>query len=219
MSFPRALTPMIASLALVACADGGDRRDMHPRDIAGTSDHAVSVAGAPQRSGFVGPLEYVFDDSMLAEAEIDLSVPPLHEESVFAIKLIPRDSLSNVGSGQCAFAPRGAKDGCTAEDEVGVAMAFLARPIGEYRRAFAPSDLSPAALPAESIDGSAGFTYRETSDDGMIEYSFVPLSGRTLLIAQRHHDERAGDTLAMQRVIGSLRLRGLAAKGVSPAAG
>ena len=207
MVAPRALVVLLtAAAALTGCADSGERSSAQSHDFAAASDALTGTRSENLQTDTIGPIAFSFDRNALIETEIEMTLPPLHDDTVFAIKLVPRDAVTQPASAQCAYAPSDQRKACPADEEVGLTLALLERPLSDYRRAFRLADVEPSAITGAQLDGKNGFSYRESDGEGVVEYSFIPQDMRTLVIVQRSNSDRASDALAMQRVIGSLRL-------------
>jgi hypothetical protein len=95
---------------------------------------------------------------------------------------------------------------CNAQDEAGLAMVLLERPIGDYRAAFDAANVGDLELFDTSMDGVAGFAFTARPEDGGREYSFLPIGQRTFLMARRPGPLSAKDKAAIDAAIASIDL-------------
>ena len=194
---------LVAIASLAACSSGAEE------DKSGSAQATPSLASTasqtPLLQANLGPIEYEFDPIQLTRAEIQLPLPPSRSETAFAVKLIPQDAFENLGTLGCSYGISADNVECTAEEEVGVALAMLERPIADYREEFATAgeDLRPVR-----IDGQEGFSWTASEADSGLQYSFVPYDGQTVLVVRRFDRESPRIDKAIQTVIRSVNLDG-----------
>ena len=191
----------LASLAACSSATEDGKRGATETD----EPLAVAAGQPPLRHANLGPIEYEFDPVQLTRAEIQLPLPPSRAETAFAVKLIPQDAFENLGTMGCSYGISADNVECTAEEEVGVALAMLERPIADYREEFAMAgeDLRPVR-----IDGQEGFSWTASEADSGLQYSFVPYDGQTVLVVRRFDRASPRIDKAIQTVIRSVNLDG-----------
>ena len=196
----RATACIALCLALGACAQE------QPEPDEPTAPAITAQASAdPMQEDMLGPVQYAYDTGVLSRAEISLPLPPDFEESVFAVKFIPTELLDNLGDPNCSYEHDADDSACTAEQEIGFALAFLERPIDTYGDAvFDRLDDSMTVAPA-SVRGHEGFSLQTARGGTMLHYTFLPVEGRTLLLVERSQDDIAAGAEALAQVRDSLR--------------
>ena len=194
---------LVAIASLVACSSGAEEETSGSAQA--TPSFASTASQTPLRQANLGPIEYEFDPMQLTRAEVQLPLPPSRAETAFAIKLIPQDAFENLGTMGCSYGISADNVECTAEEEVGVALAMLERPIADYREQFAAAgeDLQPVR-----IDGHEGFSWTASEADSGLQYSFVPYDGQTVLVVRRFDRASPRIDKAIQTVIRSVNLDG-----------
>ena len=194
---------LVAIASLVACSSGAEE------DKSGSAQATPSLASTasqtPLRHANLGPIEYEYDPVQLTRAEIELPLPPSRSETAFAIKLIPQDAFENLGTIGCSYGISADDVECTAEEEVGVALAMLERPIAVYREDF---EEAGETLQPVRIDGQEGFSWTASEADSELQYSFVPYAGQTVLVVRRFDRASPRIDKAIQTVIRSVNLDG-----------
>ena len=151
----------------------------------------------------LGPIEYDYDPDRFTQAEIELPIPPGKIDTAFAIKIIPKEDFDNLGTVGCSYGVSVDDVECTAEEEVGLAISLLERPIDDYRQSFAEED---GVLEATTIDGQEGFAYSAMEAGSEIEYRFVPLGERTVLTAYRFDPDVSEPERSMTHILASIDL-------------
>ena len=194
---------LVAIASLVACSSGAEEETSGSAQA--TPSFASTASQTPLRQANLGPIEYEFDPMQLTRAEIQLPLPPSRSETTFAVKLIPQDAFENLGTLGCSYGISADNVECTAEEEVGVALAMLERPIADYREEFATAgeNLRPVR-----IDGQEGFSWTASEADSGLQYSFVPYDGQTVLVVRRFDRASPRIDKAIQTVIRSVNLDG-----------
>ena len=194
---------LVAIASLAACSSGAEE------DKSGSAQATPSLASTasqtPLRHANLGPIEYEYDPVQLTRAEIELPLPPSRSETAFAIKLIPQDAFENLGTIGCSYGISADDVECTAEEEVGVALAMLERPIAVYREDF---EEAGETLQPVRIDGQEGFSWTASEADSELQYSFVPYAGQTVLVVRRFDRASPRIDKAIQTVIRSVNLDG-----------
>lgn len=132
----------------------------------------------------LGPLSYSYDDTELTVTEVMLSIPPDYDDSIRATKLIPLERARQLGEEQCSYGQSGLISTCNAEQEAGLALALLERPLEEYRAAFG-DDRMGGSLVESTLDGSTGFAFTAQAEGSGTEYGFYPVEERSLLVARQ----------------------------------
>lgn len=151
----------------------------------------------------LGPLAYEFDNSALTAADVDVRIPPDYQTVQSATKLIPEDRARSLGEDSCTYGQSGRVSECNAEQEIGLALALLPRPIDEYRQAF-EGEMSDG-LDRVELDGINGFSFTAQAEGAGTEYHFFGIDQQTLLLA-RTFDEATpnGASEAIDHVIATL---------------
>jgi len=140
--------------------------------------------GGAKTGATLGPIHYEFDPTQLLMAEVLVRIPPDRDEQVWAAKLIAFQRADMLGQDLCQYEQSGRLEMCDAQKEPGLALALLARPLTDYREAFVRNGLEDKLSTAE-LDGSRGFTFTAQAGRSRIEYHFLPLQDRTVLVARR----------------------------------
>lgn len=193
------LIALMAGLLLSTCAPDAD--DTVPQDRLQTPSPATS---AHTQQGTLGPVRYAYDPAELIRADISLALPPTFDEEVFAVKFIPADLLGNVGDAPCSYESDTSSDVCTAEDEIGFAMAFLERPIDTYGDAMSGERPGDMVVAQAEIDGHAGFTVTTADGTTRLRYTFVSVDQRTFLTVERQQARVREGATALARLRESL---------------
>ena len=194
---------LMAIASLAACSSGAEEGKNGSAQA--KAPLASSASQSPLRQATLGPIEYTFDPVQLTRAEIQLPLPPSRSEMAFAVKLIPQDAFENLGTMGCSYGISADNVECTAEEEVGVALAMLERPIADYREDFTAAG---EGLQPVKIDGHEGFSWTSSEADSGLQYSFVPYEGQTVLVVRRFDREQPRIDRAIQTVIRSVNLDG-----------
>jgi hypothetical protein len=196
--------------ALLAGCDAGDTVERQAAQEHDQSDGAV-VGGNHRTSGRIGPVRYQYDAGALTMVEVVVEVPPSFESEVWGTKLIPVQRAAMLGQQLCQYGESGRIDTCEAENEAGLVLALLERPLADYQQAFVENGLGDELSPTQ-LDGSRGFTVTAQAEGSGIEYHFLPLRERTILLARQFHAGQDAGGEAVQDVIRSIA-RGLEASG------
>ncbi len=202
------LLPFLASLA-AACEQGSGAAVAAADE--GTGITALPTADAPS-IGSIGPVRYDFAPERMTRAEIELAVPPAYEATIWATKLILNRRAALLGERDCRYDqsagddPSTREEICTAEQEDGLALALLERPLADYRAAFTEAGIEGRDLPPVSLAGCEGFSFAAEEEGADTVYRFLPVGERTLLIAQQFSDEEFEPDGALADVMDSLRL-------------
>lgn len=201
----RLLLLALAALPLAACGDS--TRD-DAADGRGITIDARGQPPAPARraEARLGPVRYSFDTSRLTLAEVMLALPPVYEELSWAVKLIPDHRAVMLGSIACDYDGSDGLEMCNSQDEAGLAMALLDRPMADYRSAFEAAGAGDMELSNTTLDGVSGFAFTAAPEDGGRLYRFVPVAGRTFVVARRPGSIADGDREAIDEVIAALDL-------------
>lgn len=181
-------------LALASCGER-DTATGEPDMVSATDSAAENLQNTT-----LGPLTYQFDQGALTAADVDIAIPPGYQSTSPATKLIPEARADLLGQNGCTYGESGETSACNAEQEIGLAVALLPRPIDEYRAAFDDEQLERAEL-----DGIDGFSFTTQADGAGTEYRFFGLEGRTIMLARKFDgsiDSEAADAIA--QVITSL---------------
>ena len=170
------------------------------------SDPADKNPEVRRASARLGPVRYSFDASRLTLAEVMLALPPRYQEMMWAVKLIPAKRAAMLGSQACDYRSTGVAEMCNSQDEAGLALALLERPLADYRRAFEEADVGDIELFDTSVDGVAGFAFTAEPEDGGRQYRFVPVRDRTFVIARRPGPIAEQDSETIDQVIAGIDL-------------
>ena len=152
----------------------------------------------------VGPVRYTYDNTALTRAEIDLPLPPEFSETVFAVKLLPKEYEKFLGSEGCSYGISTGNHECTSEEEVGIAFAILERPVGTYRRIL-EAEASPG-LDDQTFAGVKGFRYSRRGANRVHRYTYLPVNGRTLLLAYMTAPGSDAAKAALESALASIEL-------------
>lgn len=192
-------------ILLAAC---GQDRSGEPRPS--TDQGAASSPAAPSEDapsiGHVGPIAYGFDPQRLTRAEIQLDLPPDYDTTVWATKLILVERAERLGEESCHYGASGRTQACTAQQEDGLALALLERPIADYRRSFVNAEIPEGDLTPEQLAGTSGFAFTAAAEGAGVNYSFFPVGERTLLVARRFSDGERPIDPAIGDVLETLRI-------------
>lgn len=190
----------VAACTLVLCAcNGGEQEPVS--EVQEPAPEADAEAHLTARS--IGPLSYSYDDTQLTVTDVSLSIPPDYDDSVPATKLIPLERAEQLGEDACSYGQSGMISTCNAEQEAGLALALLARPLEEYRAAFTDEQMG-GSLVESTLDGSTGFAFTAQVEGSGTEYGFYPLGERTLLVARQFAYGQDEGEEAIRDVIESL---------------
>lgn len=203
----RGILLVLAPIALGGCADsGGQDVDRYAHGPNRASLEASELATNREERDFIGGIEYAFDRELLTQADVLISIPPLHETEIFARKLFPRAALGKLGSPGCEFAEDTNGGDCQASDEIGLTMALLERPIADYRAAFRAAGIPQDRITGARLQGQKGFSYREDDGASQVEYHFLAKGMRTFLVIERQDRSTPDNAMALRRVLSSIRL-------------
>lgn len=201
--FVRPITLILLATACAGCARGEGEAEAVAGEKAGIA--TLLTADAPTL-GNIGPVTYAFAPERLTRAEIELAVPPANEATAWATKLIPSGRAARLGERACRYGEQTREQVCTAEKEVGLAMALLERPLADYRRAFAEAGIGVEELAPVSLGGCRGFSFAAEAEGSSITYRFHPAGGRTLLIARQFAGSARQPDADLSAVLESLTL-------------
>ena len=177
LDFRSAIALVAMGLALGSCGDGGPTAS-EPEAL--VTNHK-SDTGLQEAD--LGPLTYQFDPDPLTAADVETAIPPEYEASQLATKLIPRERARLLGQLACTYGQSGQTSECNAAHEIGLAIAYLPRPVAEYRQAFENERLDRVEL-----DGVDGFSFTAQAEGSGTEYHFFGLEDRTILLARQFND-------------------------------
>ena len=180
------------------------REEPAPAALADPPPANIAPSPAPT-IGSIGPIEYRFDPQRVSRAELQLAIPPGFTTTVWGIKLIPADRASELGENRCRYGKVEKLQACTVEEEDGLAMALLERPIADYRAAFAEAGIHEADLQASVISDRQGFRFTTPERIARTTYGFYPAGERTLLLAKRFSPGREELDPAIADALDSLR--------------
>ena len=175
-------------LALASCGDR-DTAAGKPDMVAATESTVETLQNTT-----LGPLTYQFDQGALTAADVVIAIPPGYQSTSPATKLIPEARADLLGQNGCTYGESGETSACNAEQEIGLAVALLPRPIDEYRAAFDDERLERAEL-----DGIDGFSFTAQARGEGTEYRFFGLEDRTIMLARKFDgsiDSEAADAIA-----------------------
>ena len=174
------------------------------------ASHALSAERQPVpdgdrlSKGTLGPIRYGYDSSRLVLTEVTLRIPPDDREQSWALKLIPASRAALLGQRLCGHDDIADQpQPCTAEQEAGLALAFLERPLSAYRAAFEHRGFADRLVPA-SLNGAQGFAFKADGTRSCVRYHFVGVSGRTLLMARHPAGLDMKEHEAIEAVISSI---------------
>jgi len=206
MDHARVVLGLSMSVLLAACNNGGATADQgaEPAHTDVTADHR----GAPT-TATVGPVRYQFDATQLIMAEVLVQVPPGNGDRLWGAKLIPIARADVLGQELCEYTRPGRLETCETAKEAGLALMLLERPLDHYRQAFVDRGLGDELIPAQ-LDDSRGFGFTAEREGSRIEYRFLPLEDRTMLLARHFIDGQDAGAEAIEEVIRSVE-RGLEA--------
>ncbi|MWV27751.1 hypothetical protein [Aurantiacibacter rhizosphaerae] len=162
-------------------------------------------ATSPIAAGTIGPVAYSYDTSVLTRAEIRLPLPPTFEETEFAVKFLPVDLVDKLGERDCSYTRPDGDAKCTAEQEVGFALAFLERPVEHYGEALIDNLTEDMRIEAVEMAGRSGFALDTTRNGSKLRYTFLPVESRTLLMMERNQGTVSNAAEALKDVRESLR--------------
>lgn len=164
------------------------------------SSHAGLASAA---SATLGPIRFEYDTAELILAELRIDLPPDYATQAWGVKLIPVERAAQLGQERCTYGQPGPMRLCAAEAEPGLMMALLERPLGEYRDDFSQARLGDVITPTR-LDGQTGFSFTAESDGAGIEYRYIPVEERTLLVARQFAPGHPARSPAMDDVIRSI---------------
>ena len=172
-------------------------------------DTLMTSAGEPSPDvptfGQLGPVRYGFAPQRLKRAEIELGLPPLFDESTWAMKFLPIDRAERLGRDECSYGSEQAQT-CTAEAERGLALALLERPIADYRRGFLENGIPARALHTDSLNGASGFCFTSNDRGSGNDWCYYSVAERTLLVARRYAARGAPVDPDLGEVLNTLRI-------------
>lgn len=175
----------------------------------GQSEEAAEPPALPQASpdpvafATIGPIRFEYDTAELTLAELPIDLPPDYATQAWAVKLIPVERAAQLGQVRCTYGQPGPVRLCVAEAEPGLVMALLERPLGEYRDDFTQARLGDAITPTQ-LNGQTGFSFTAESNGTGIEYRYIPVEERTLLVARQFAPGHPARSPAMEDVIRSI---------------
>lgn len=183
-------------LTLAACSPSESENEKQDAEISAPAEDGDSLT-----DGTLGPLHYSYDQSELTRAEISLPLPPDFEKTVFAVKFIPKGLVNNLGDADCSYEIENNDEDCTAENEIGLALALLERPIETYGEAIVAGIDETMSVEAASIAGHDGFALNAMRGETAMRYTFVPTGERTLLLVERTQSliDEGADALQLVR--------------------
>ena len=190
-------------LALPACnQEPALGKDDGSKRTAAASSQPRAAPASGDITAMVGPIPFHYDPAQLTLTEVELPVPPDYAAPVWALKLIPADRAKNLGNEACSYGESGLTQSCNPEQEAGLALALLERPLADYRETFAEGDLAGELEPSR-LDGAEGFELTIGAEGSGIRYRFIPVEDRTLLIARQFTDDQ-DQQVALAEVLGSI---------------
>jgi hypothetical protein len=175
----------------------------------GQSEEAAEPPASPRASpdpaafATLGPIRFEYDTAELTLAELPIDLPPDYATQAWAVKLIPVDRAAQLGQERCTYGQPGPMRLCVAEAEPGLVMALLERPLAEYRDDFSQARLGDEITPTQ-LDGQTGFSFTAEADGAGIEYRYIPVEDRTLLVARQFAPGHPARSPAMENVIRSI---------------
>lgn len=199
------LLALAALVCLAGCERPPDGEAANPA-APSEADHVIEAPGDALTTGHLGAVEYSFDSARLVRAEIQLGLPPDYERAVWAIKLIPIAHAQRLGEKSCHYGPSTEPETCTAENAEGLSMALLERPIEDYRETFLGAGTPESDLHAIEHAGAHGFSFAGGATSGRVEYIFLPVEERTLLLALHFSREEGSSDPALDEVLLNLKI-------------
>ncbi|RPF72363.1 hypothetical protein [Aurantiacibacter spongiae] len=154
--------------------------------------------------GSIGPIGYDFDASVLSRAEVDVPLPPDFDEPTYATKFIPTELLDNIGTAGCSYGDSPDDSECTAEEEVGLALALLDRPYADYVADASLRELGGKPRHSASVAGREGFGLTWTNGATTVDFTYLPAGERTLVVIDRTEDGTTAGREALAQVRDSL---------------
>ena len=198
----RVIFPLVCVLGFAAC-DVDETLDA--TGDASVSQPVAELGEDDLTRGSIGQVDYRFDAQRLTRAEIDLALPPDFEATTFAVKFIPAELSGNIGTEGCSYGKSADNDECTADEEVGIALALLERPIAHYRDTFDDSDPADGSFDEDIIlAGHRGFALSQNGAKTRMRFTFLPVEGRTLLVAERTEEGVDAGTEALREMRNSI---------------
>lgn len=190
--------------AIAAC--GPEPADEEPPIARGPiADPLMAPAADEPSRGGVGPVRYDWDPERLTRAEIQIELPPTHEARIWVTKLIPAARAATLGEERCRYGAVARVQTCTAEEENGLAMALLERPLADYRATFRAAKVPEAELQPAALAGHRGFRFIASAPGSVTTYGFFPVVDRTLLVVSRISQAGDAPDPAIRDVLDSLR--------------
>lgn len=168
-------------------AQSGSARELSPGapgEPQGSEAEAPLSDSGRLASGTLGPVRFEYDATQLMLAEVLVELPPDYADQVWAAKLIPVARARLLGQDRCRYGESGRTQTCNAESEAGLILALLERPLSDYRRAFVRKRMEDALSPAR-VDGTHGFSFTAQAEGSGIEFRFLALEERTVLVARQ----------------------------------
>ena len=187
-------------MALAACSPASGE------PVAPATATSASTQATTLTEGNLAHIHYAYDAHVLSQVETELPLPPDFTETAFAIKFIPRDLVQRIGSDGCSFDTASHREPCTADHEVGFALALLERPLSHYTTAIA-RDRDRAHMEAfEPVEmhGAEGVALQHTTDHTTTRYTFLPAHGRTLMLVSRDNAGVHEASAALEQVRDSI---------------
>ncbi|WP_338240605.1 hypothetical protein [Aurantiacibacter hainanensis] len=192
---------MMAALGLAIASCGDSSAELG--ESQSVSTHPAG-AGAMQNAT-LGPLTYQFDQSELTAADVDIRIPPDYQTMQSATKLIPEARAFSLGEENCSYGESGLVSECSAEQEAGLTLALLPRPVGEYREAFEEAGPIADELEPTQLNGIDGFSFTAEAEGAGTEYRFFGIDERTILLARTFDSDSTDDAgNAIEKVIRTL---------------
>lgn len=187
-------------MALAACNSSAEEQpEPSPSTAATPAPSAVTLT-----QGKLAHISYAYDAELLSRVETELPLPPDFGETAFAIKFIPRDLVDHLGSAGCSFDTEMHSDPCTADHEVGFALALLERPLSHYTTAIARDREHMAAFEPAEMHGAEGVTLMHSTDHTTTRYTFLPAHDRTLMLVSRDNASVHEASAALDQVRASI---------------
>ncbi|MGB3795257.1 MAG: hypothetical protein WA957_03030 [Alteraurantiacibacter sp.] len=191
-------------LFALAAGIGGCSGDPSEDDSQAASTVPEALSSSPVADGAIGPVSYSYDTSELARAEISLPLPPAFEETKFAVKFLPRDLVDKLGEERCSYEEANDNHECTAEQEIGFALAFLDRPVEYYGEQLIDHLDENMRVEGIEVQGRAGFALYTARNGTKLRYTFLPVDSRTLMMVERKKETIASGAQALEQVRESL---------------
>ncbi|MXO64238.1 hypothetical protein [Altericroceibacterium endophyticum] len=199
---PLLLLPL---LALSACGSGEGGDNVASSTAEAEQAPFVSAFTSRIAEDHIGPFSYHYNREDFVRTEIEIAVPPIYDGTIWGVKLIPAKSAAKLGNASCDYNHSGEQQTCSAAKEPGLTMALLERPISNYGQAFINAGFSQSDLPEISLMDKQGFRVTIARDGSETEYSFIPVEGRTLMLARQISNEASAYRTEIRDVMRSLK--------------